>query len=493
MSLVHRAGRHVVPLFVGLALLFGGLLILTVPPFGGSDELYHWFRIQQIADGTLLAERRGDNDWGGPVDAAAVAFDLALFGEIAIDKTPLSAAEVARLAAELDRQPAATVDLGFASTASFPPLAYAPSSAGLWLARALGGDPLAQFLAARAGNLLAYGMTMGAVIGLLPAGRLALTALALSPVALHQAASLSADPLNLTIPLLLAAALWSTRRAAGPISIGRRTGIAVLCMALAGLKPLSPIFALLLILLPGDHMGGARNKALYGGLLAAVTVALSIAWQAAHPFQPGLFWGISTDRPTAVLAALAAAPAHALGVAWSSLASLSVILPMDGYFRIGGHAAPYVFPPGLSLPPMTVADAETAMAGGRALVLLIPALSVWSALVILAALDGREAPDRRGAGVLGTVALLFSALLFAAFWLAYTPIASPMILGLQGRYFLLPATLALMAVSIASRPRAGWAVTLRGALFGALLAANAAVILWSAAYYHTLWDWTALL
>jgi hypothetical protein len=61
---------------IGLALLFGMILVVAFPPLAGQDEVYHWQRVVQISEGHLLADTLGPNAYGGPIDANAYAYDL---------------------------------------------------------------------------------------------------------------------------------------------------------------------------------------------------------------------------------------------------------------------------------------------------------------------------------------------------------------------------------------------------------------------------------
>lgn len=216
-------------------LLFGGLLLARTPPFADQDEPFHWQRVLQIADGHLLADRLGPNSWGGPIDRAGYLQMLYHIDRIQTHG-PVDPVEAHALSDHLAAQPRSLVVVAFPSSASFAPLAYLPQAAAVATARAAGLGPLGQMQAGRFGNLTVYGLMIATILRALPAGRLAVLVLALSPVALQSACSLSADPLNLTLPVLLLALVWRLRERGMSLGQGETRGLVALSAALGLLK-----------------------------------------------------------------------------------------------------------------------------------------------------------------------------------------------------------------------------------------------------------------
>ncbi|MCW2240825.1 DUF2142 domain-containing protein [Azospirillum canadense] len=445
--------------------LFGGLLLARTPPFAAQDEAFHWQRVLQIADGHLLAETLGPNSWGGPIDRAGYLQMLYHIDRIQ-KHGPVDPVEAHALSDHLAAQPPAVEVVPFPSSASFAPLAYLPQAAGVAAARAAGLGPLGQMRAGRVGNLAVYGLMVAAILRALPGGRVAVLALALSPVALQSACSLSADPLNLTLPVLMLALVWRLRDRGTPLGRGEGAGLVALSAALGLLKLTMAPFAGAALYLPAAVAGSSlRSRFALGGLCLAVALGIAVLWNAAYPFVPGPYWGTGAD-PAAQIARLRTDPLEALRVFADTVRDWAVMWWRDGYGRYGGHPPPW-----------------HGYASDR---WVLPAFWV---LLALALCDG---PRRRDAGFAAgclVPAPAYALLVLAAFWVGFTPVGSATVDGVQGRYFLPMHALVLLGLAAAAgawRP-AGLRRGLRLALFAAALALGGAVLVEVLGVWKGLW------
>src|ERR1035438_4746325 len=91
------------------------------------------------------------------------------------------------------------------------PLVYMPASGGILLARALNLSPLAMLYAARTMNVLCFVAALWLALSLAPGIRVLITAVALMPMTLHQAAAVSADQLTIALSLAGIAMVLHTR------------------------------------------------------------------------------------------------------------------------------------------------------------------------------------------------------------------------------------------------------------------------------------------
>lgn len=464
-------------------LLFGGLLLARTPPFATQDEAFHWQRVLQIADGHLLAETLGPNSWGGPIDRAGYLQMLYHIDRIQ-KHGPVDPVEARALSGHLAAQPPAFEVVAFPSSASFAPLAYLPQAAGVAAARAAGLGPLGQMQAGRAGNLAVYGLMIAAILRALPGGRVAVLALALSPVALQSACSLSADPLNLTLPVLLLALVWRLRDRGTPLARREGAGLVALSAALGLLKLTMAPFAGAVLYLPAAVAGGTarsrgalgrlRSRLALGALCLAAALGIALLWNAAYPFVPGPYWGTGAD-PAAQIARLRADPLDSLRVFAATVRDWAVMWWRDGYGRYGGHPPPW-----------------HGYASDR---WVLPAFWVLLALALCDGPPRRNAgdgPSRRDAGFAAgclVPAPAYALLVLAAFWIGYTPVGSATVDGVQGRYFLPMLALVLLGLAAAAgswRPD-GLRRGLRLGLFAAALALGGAVLAEVLGVWKGLW------
>ncbi|MGR0185221.1 DUF2142 domain-containing protein [Azospirillum aestuarii] len=445
-------------------LVFSALLLVTTPPYAGLDEPFHWQRVLQIAQGRFLAEELGPNSWGGPIDRASYVHMLH-YVELIQKHAPVDAAQARALSDHLATLPPRDEVVPFPSSASFAPLAYLPQAAFTAAARAWGLGPLDQMHAGRIGNAVAYGMMVLAVLWALPGGRLVFAGLALSPFALQSACSLSADPLNLTIPALLLALVWRFRvrgTALAPLEVA---GLLALSVALGFLKLTMAPFAAAVFYLPGAVAGGTRGRIALTALCLGLALGIALSWNMAYPFVPGPYWGTAAD-PAAQIAAMRADPLETLRIFATTTRDWAIMWWRDGYGRYGGHPPPW-----------------SGYADDR---LILAALWVLPALALC---DGARRRDPVVAVGYLLPAPAYVLLVMAAFWVGFTPVGAETVQGLQGRYFLPAQVLVVLALAAAAGPwnPAGLRQGLRLGLFTVFMALNGAALLDVLAAWGRLW------
>ncbi|WP_419728809.1 DUF2142 domain-containing protein [Lichenicola sp.] len=448
--------RASIRLFLACVAMLGVILVFRTPPMAGFDEAYHWRRALQVADLHPFGRRLGPNDWGGRLDPREMAFETRADAAIAATQ-PLSVAGLHALSDQLAASPAPQGKSGrpvvsFPSTASFSPIAYLPSAAGILVARVLRLGPLEQMHAGRLANLAGYLGLVWCVVLILPVGRLAVLALLTMPTPLHLAASFSADPVCNALPALLVACCLRLRRVTVPPpgSILARRWPAWLfgLVVLVGLlKPICCVVSAMLLLVPVRLFAGAPARArraawTYRIAAIAVCAAVALGWNLAYPFVPGRYWHTGAD-PHAAVRVLLSAPMHGIRILAANAWNDSRFWWSDGWGRYGGGPGPYHFttPERLAelflmlLLLLTLAEASRPLPGpgtspraiGQARIMAMTAPPV---LLLL-------------------VAVAYLAALLLAFRIGYGPPGSDFIDGVQGRYLLLPDLLCLLALAAA--------------------------------------------
>ncbi len=425
---VTRGGEAAsVRVLLACVVTIGVILAFRVPPMGGFDEAFHWRRALQLSALHPLARRLGPNDWGGRLDARAMAFETQADEAIAAG-TPMSQSA---LSGRLSKAPPGSAIVSFPSTASFSPLPYVPAALGIATARGLHLGLLSQLHAGRLGNLLAYLSLVWCVVRVLPLGRLAALALLTGPTTLHLASSFSADPLCNALPALLAACCLRAHLHPDRLPPrGWRAGLIVLLVLVGLLKPTAFVLSGMVLLVPSGFFATGRGMWLFraGGVLACcVTTA---AWNLAYPFVPGRYWHTGAEPHLAVQAMLRA-PTHAVLVLLRNGWNDRWFWWVDGWGRYGGGPGPYHFTVPASLAGVFL-----------------------SAVVALAALDrsGSQPAHPAVAAWLAFLAAAYVVVLLLAFRIGYGPPLSDFIDGVQGRYLLLPALLLLLSLALVLPP-----------------------------------------
>ena len=448
-----KTGAAAIAALFALVFMAGCLLAVVVPPLSGPDEIFHWQRAVQISRGQLLPVRVGQAGWGGKIDKAA--HDYAGWAiKPLTEAIPFGISEATAVARQLKTRSEQEVLAAFPSTASYPPLAYLPQALGVGIAQAAGADPLGQIVAGRIANLAAYLGVIALALRALPAGRLTFLAIAFIPMAIHLAASLSADPLNFALPALLIA--WCLRlRADQQVQLTRPVKwlLAALTCALGLLKPTYLILSVVVALIPAARFGSVGSKWIFVCACAGAAAAVGLAWNATHPFLPGLYWGTGAN-PQATVLSMARDPFTALETLFRSVRTLWGYWGVDGYGRFGGSTPPSPY-----------------------VLYTSPAVS-WLGLYLMLALAVSEPVQRRdllAAAFTAALGVAFFAVVILAFWVAFTPPAASLIAGVQGRYFYLTWLLFALCLVLAA-PLGGLATRLTVPLFVLVLGCHALTV-----------------
>jgi uncharacterized membrane protein len=151
---------------------------------------------------------------------------------------------------------------------------------GIGLARLSSQSAIVVLYSARLANLAVYLVLVYVALRILPLGRPVLFCLALMPMTLQQAASVSADALTIASAFLLIAYVLYLAFDARVVAISALQ-LLLLAGALAfeNLCKFNPWFVLLLLLIPASKCGGKTRKLLAVGVSVALVLLISALWQ----------------------------------------------------------------------------------------------------------------------------------------------------------------------------------------------------------------------
>jgi Predicted membrane protein (DUF2142) len=461
-------------LVLALGLAGGLLLVFVTPPFQVPDEPAHFFRAYQIATAAAGEPGLGGVGYRLPASLRQVA-ELSTAG---VAFHPVRRLPPGLLAAAW-RVPLAPERSEFLPASSFTPYTPAPylaAAAAVAAGRLLALPPLALLYLARLGNLAAALALSWVAVRLAPAQRWLLALLALTPMAMFERSSASADALTNALALLLVSCLLSLalRRAPGQAAASRprsaqgSAGDAALLLAtawlLAAAKGVYFLLDLLVFLVPpaaraesrsdreprreprpaagapaaaGPPPGVAAARRAAAGLwvggLGAAVAGAGISWWVTQRFATlgSLHPGV---QPQAQLRGVLAAPLRFLGLAAA-----------DYVVHAPRYAAGFVGNFGWLDTPLPR-----------------PAIVVWGLLLLAAAATGGDpaltlAAWQRwlAAAAMGATLVLLS----LSQYVTWTPLGAGFVDGLQGRYFL---PLAPVAAILLYHRRFGMRLAARG-------------------------------
>ena len=402
--------------FFAYVLLGVPYLILT-GPFRAPDERNHFLRSYEISELRLKPFRSSQGTAGDNLPAALSRLSEALgnHSEHRITKSQLLAAR------SLQLQPQEREFMEF-STAIYSPLAYLPSATAIAIGRLFGAGPLTLIYFARWGNLLVGSWLIASALSYAGYARLPALVVALFPMTISQVAAVTADAISFSLAFLWIALVMETALdKTSAATLKRKWALVVLAIALSQLRPPYPFLGLLVLLIP------VRKFGRYGIVLACVVLAASLL--------PALCWN-------RVAARLYATPQFVE----------QRIEPRAQLDWVARHPGPFWHRVRLDLQGHGFDYWEQLV--GRLGWLNIP-LPAWippgfAMALILLAFFGRKKPPwpfRWQRLVLGGVIVLGVVLIELTLYVTFNGVGSRWIMGVQGRYFVVLAFLAVFAGS----------------------------------------------
>jgi uncharacterized membrane protein len=311
----------------------------------------------------------------------------------------------------------------FTETAPYSPAAYIPQSLGMLVGTSLGMPALAGLFLGRLLNLAAWIVLVYFAIRLIPFGKWALFVMAVIPMSIFMAASLSPDAVLNGITFLFVA--WCLRLAYEKERL-KRGDVAFLLGALVYIALTKLIYlpiGLLMLLIPAkkfpalSFLSPSRSKLLILAALASISGAIGLAWgRVASPSQLAQIDIINQvmhaniQPKTQVLFVLTHPIAYVV-VLWNTFLTNNADGVIQGYLGILGWL-------------------------DTMLPLWVMLLEAGLIIFLLLAVRSRHAITKRGKIMTFLLLGLLMGLAASALYAFYTSVKYITVIGLQGRYFI---------------------------------------------------------
>lgn len=388
----------------------GVLYVFGTPPFQVPDEPHHFFRAFQVAQGGILAEKRGDTT-GGVVPTALVRIaDRFTEGVIYHPERKLSP-HLLTSTLLTPWNKADTTFANFPNTALYSPVPYIPSVLVTAIGYQTGVPPLIVFYACRLANLVVGLLLIAFAIRFVPVYKWVLFVTCLTPMFMYQLASVSADAMTNSLGVLLTAlflrySLVTEQR----VTTGGLAMFFTVALLFALCKTGYFTLALLFFLIPSGKFPTWRWWMASGLGLVLLSWVVSLTWAGLIQglFSPYLKMGVS---PEDAIRFIQLNPLRFSGMV------------LDNLFRYGlfytGSYIGYLGWLDVKLPEVFVTIYALVILG-----------------VCLTSGHCRMHFDLSRKGLLAGVFLLSVLLIITSQYLIWTPVNSRIIDAAQGRYFI---------------------------------------------------------
>lgn len=192
-------------IFVFLSIVFGLLYVILLPPFQSVDEASHFFRGFEIANAKFISSKI-ENQTGRylpqSLSLLSSKFNY-LIKDIDKKTSPKFILDTASI--NLDKEK--TSFTNFQNTALYSPICYLGQSTMMFIAQKINLAPIWIFYAGRIGNLFLFTVLIFFAIKITPVYKVPFALLALMPMTLSLAASLTSDVMLIGLNFLWVAFL----------------------------------------------------------------------------------------------------------------------------------------------------------------------------------------------------------------------------------------------------------------------------------------------
>lgn len=409
--------RYPENVFICLGIIFGLLFLLVTPPFQAGDEPEHFFRAFQVSELGIVAQRVDEKPHpkvGGDLPQSLAEVAGRLTDHIPFHPERKQKPGEILSSFRIPLSPENRTFMEFANTALYSPIAYLPQALGIATGRVLRLPPIALLYTGRIFNLFIWILLVYMSIKTTPF-KWIFFLLALTPMSLFQASSLSADGFTNGLSFLLIAMFLN-------YSLGKDTpmkfmdllAIFFFTLLLSLSKHVYFLIMCLFLLIPLKRIGTRRRYIVVFVFLCLLNIMALALW---YSVSASLY----IPFPGRVLEG-------------------AVISPKEQMSFILDHPVYYL-----------KAILRTCKLGRELVQQFIGCLgwldtplpewliwSYWSVLMLVALIDNKAQPfiKYKEKMLLGATWGSIAALISTAMYLTWTSLGGGIIDGLQGRYFI---------------------------------------------------------
>ncbi len=258
--------------FVVVAILFEIVFNIVTPPLQAPDEISHFYRAYQIADGHFLPERTKDR-LGGHLPVCFDEFVLPYTFAALNLKYTLSEQDVLR-SAEVVFDKKNTQFKDFPSTTTYSAVSYLPQITALFIIKQFNCKVATLYYGGRIFSFLFWLIIMYFVIRIVPLYKWLFTIIILLPMNLYVANAFSADGVNNCLTFLFVALILKHIFSQNRVTTKDILVVFIILALLALAKFVFVSFILLLFLIPGHKFKSHLYR--FGSIAVILVVTLII-------------------------------------------------------------------------------------------------------------------------------------------------------------------------------------------------------------------------
>lgn len=235
--------------------------------FRVPDEEYHFYRAYEVSCGHLLSDV--DEETGGGGSSLPLDVDLTLLERDWQSFWDYHALELS------DHEVFKT----YSNIALYSPVSYIPQASGIFIARHLTDKLVVIAYAGRLANWLCVTALLYLSLTILPAGKSIIALIALMPMNVYEACSMSADGMVVAVSVLMVSfVLYLRHKQKNEMKLWQTAALYVLAFVISQLKIVYLPFCLLYFLIPAERFGSKYKKYIHLTIMAVTAVGANLIW-----------------------------------------------------------------------------------------------------------------------------------------------------------------------------------------------------------------------
>lgn len=265
-----RKNWKIEKIFLCISLPIGLTFMFAIPVSCAPDEISHYYRIYEIANGTMVSNT---NEYGGIGSYQTVNL------EATTDNLTRGDTHYSQVINNFSIYPNDEETFVMTSAYGYNILSYLPHVAGMWIGKTIGLPILGAAYLAKLFHLLTCIVLIYYSLKFIPFLKKALFFIAFLPITIQSMASLSADGFIICVSILfISYVLHLIYVAKEKISKKQLSLLLALCILISLSKVVYAPLCLLLFAIPKEKFNGTKKKVLSIILLGAITSAILLLW-----------------------------------------------------------------------------------------------------------------------------------------------------------------------------------------------------------------------
>lgn len=262
--------------FVCLVSIFGIIMIFLMPFFMVADEGTHFYRAYQISNGGLISQSNKQVTGGMIPKEIKSYIEDDFYKNVRRNHQSPSLPYYKYFTQKINVHNQTLVD--FRSAAIYSPIAYIPQVVGIKLAQIIYPSIGFMMVLARLANLVVYILLVGLAIRIAKKGKWVYVVLGLFPIAVQQAASLSSDVMTMGIVFVWVAFIGNMYFQRERISKKQWLIALLLAVGLALTKQTNIVLLMPLIFLPSIIFNNAWHKLRFVASVLGLGIIALFSW-----------------------------------------------------------------------------------------------------------------------------------------------------------------------------------------------------------------------